>query len=337
MPPPAALARYRRELDNCLRSLVHAGHPPSLYRMLRYHMGWEDTEGAPSDNAGKALRPVLCLLACEAAGGDWRKALPVAAALELVHNFSLIHDDIQDRDAERRHRPTVWRLWGEAQAINAGDAMLTLARMAALRLAEQAPPAVVLSAVRLLDERTLEMVEGQVLDIEFEERLDVDVDAYLEMISRKTGALFDAAFSLGALAAGRPPQDVETMGRCGRLSGIAFQVRDDVMGIWGAAAETGKQPAADIRRRKKTLPVLYALQESGGDDLRRIYGKPEVDHADVATVMRVLDEVGAARYCWDLVEEKKAEAVALLDVLDLTPAAGQELRETTEYLAARDR
>ena len=336
MQPPAALARYRRELDGYLRSLLHSGHPPSLYRMLRYHMGWEDTEGAPAESSGKALRPVLCLLSCEAAGADWRRALPVAAGLELVHNFSLIHDDIQDRDPERRHRPTVWRLWGEAQAINAGDALLMLARLAVLRLVEHTSPEAALAAARLLDQRTLEMVEGQVLDIEFEERLDVGVDAYLEMIDRKTGALFEAAYSLGALAAGRPQADVDAMGRSGRLLGIAFQVRDDIMGVWGSEEETGKRPAADVSRRKKSLPAVYALQ-TAGDDLRRTYAKPELDDDDVAFVLRVIDKAGAADYCWSVVKEKQAEALALLDGLRLEPGPAQELREVAGYLAARER
>jgi geranylgeranyl diphosphate synthase type I len=143
VPLPAAFIRYREALDAKLRSLLTSGlppggHPEELHRMLRYHLGWEDAEGHPiGSGGGKALRPTLCLLACEAAGGDWRKALPAAAALELVHNFSLVHDDIQDRDRERRHRATVWSVWGEAQAINAGDALLALGSLAILDLAAE--------------------------------------------------------------------------------------------------------------------------------------------------------------------------------------------------------
>ncbi len=147
--------------------------------MLRYHLGWEDAEGRPlRSEGGKALRPTLCLLACEAAGGDWRAALPAAAALELAHNFSLVHDDIPDRDPERRHRPAVWSVWGEAQAINAGDALLALSHLAVLKLVPKGVPAErALQAARVLDECTLEIVEGQALDISFEERLDVGEDA----------------------------------------------------------------------------------------------------------------------------------------------------------------
>ena len=155
------MLRFSGEIESFLRSVLQRPMPQPLQRMLCYHMGWEEADGRPSSHSGKALRPNLCLLACEAAGGNARRAIPAAAAVELVHNFSLIHDDIQDRDRERRHRPTVWSIWGEAQAINAGDALLTLARLAMARPAEDgAPPEIMIKAARLLDERTLEM--GQV-------------------------------------------------------------------------------------------------------------------------------------------------------------------------------
>src|SRR5207244_497044 len=144
--------------------------------MIRYHLGWEDAEGRPEDVGGKGLRPTLCLLACEAAGADWRQALPAAAAIELVHNFSLIHDDIQDRDTERHHRSTVWSIWGEAQAINAGDALLALARPILLRLADEGvPAATVMEAASVLDEATLEMVAGQEPEYAFEENAEGDL------------------------------------------------------------------------------------------------------------------------------------------------------------------
>ncbi|MDO8614685.1 MAG: polyprenyl synthetase family protein [Dehalococcoidia bacterium] len=339
MPAPAVLSRYSGELDGYLRSLVAGGHPPALYRMLRYHLGWEDAEGGPTDQGGKVLRPALCLLACEAAGGDWRKALPAAAGLELVHNFSLIHDDVQDRDPERRHRPTVWRLWGDAQAINAGDALLALARLAVLRMVGEVAPQAVLQAVQVLDQRTLEMVEGQVMDIEFEQRLDVSVQAYLQMIEKKTGALFDASLSLGALAAGADARLVEAMGSCGRLLGLAFQVRDDMLGVWGAEGRTGKRAAADIRRRKKSLPAVYALASAEGDaldELRRIYRRPEPDDEDVARVLRLLDGLGAREYCAGVAAEKMQAALAILEGLALRPEPALELRQTAEFLLERE-
>jgi len=253
--------------------------------MLRYHLGWEDAEGGPPANQGKGLRPALCFLACESAGGDWKRALPAAAALELVHNFSLVHDDIQDRDLLRRGRPTVWSIWGDAQAINAGDALLALARLSILRLSEADVSGVALEAARLLDERTLEMVEGQTLDLSFDQLADVDLESYLEMIEKKTGALFDCSLHLGALIGGAQPAVAGAMGRVGRLIGSAFQIRDDMLAVWGAENRTGKTPAADIRRRKKSLPIVSALiqgQDQTRDQLLNIYAQTELTDEDVS-------------------------------------------------------
>jgi len=346
MELPAAFGRYRGALDDRLRSLLGSGlpagsHPDELHRMLRYHLGWQDAEGRPVRlDGGKALRPTLCLLACEAAGGDWHAALPAAAALELVHNFSLVHDDIQDRDAERRHRPTVWAVWGEPQAINAGDALLTLGRLALLELRQEGvPPERVLEAARVLDERTLEIVEGQALDLSFEDRLDVGEYAYLEMIAKKTGALFDCALRLGGLVGAGDPAVAEALGRCGRLLGVAFQVRDDMLGVWGAENRTGKLPAADIRNRKKSLPVVYALARAEGAtaaELRRIYSQPRLSEADVSIVLGALESVRSQAYCRAAAEERRERALAELDRADLRPAAAAELRQVADFLLERD-
>ncbi len=310
--------------------------PRLLQRMLRYHMGWEEADGRPCTGGGKALRPNLCLLACEAAGGEAARALPAAAALELVHNFSLIHDDIQDRDRERRHRPTVWSIWGEAQAINAGDALLTLARLAMPRLADGGvPPAITFEAARLLDERTLEMVEGQVLDIAFEEASDVSAEAYLGMIEKKTGALFDCSLALGALVAGSGGKTVAALGECGRLAGAAYQIGDDIRGIWGTEDRTGKEEATDIKRRKKSLPIVYAFSEAPLKmlrELRAIYANRQVSDDDVATVKEALGELGARGYCERLSQTKGDQALELLDRFALAEPAAGELREAVAQL-----
>lgn len=336
MPAPPALSRHRGALDEYLRSLLTRRDPPELYRMVRYHLGWEDAQGRATGDGGKAVRPALCLLACEGAGGDWRNALPAAAALELVHNFSLVHDDIQDRDEERRHRPTVWSVWGEAQAINAGDALLALARLAVLGLIEgDVRPATVMEAARILDERTLEVVEGQVMDLEFEQHLDVGVEDYLTMIGKKTGALFSASLALGALAGGAEPTTIEAAGRFGRLLGIGFQVRDDIMGVWGAESETGKRPASDIRRRKKSLPVVYALNRATGEalqDLRRVYARRDPDEDGVRLVLRHLETLGAREYCLERLDTYRRETLSALDGIPFTTGPAADLREVAEYL-----
>jgi geranylgeranyl diphosphate synthase type I len=333
------LARYQRALDDFLQSVLEGRHPPLLDRMLRYHLGWVDVDGSPADARGKSLRPSLCLLTCDAAGGDHRRALPAAAAIELVHSFSLVHDDIQDRDEKRHHRPTVWSLWGEAQAINAGDALLALARLAALRLVEAGVPAgTTLEAAALLDQRTLEMVEGQVMDLEMEAAADADLPAYLAMIERKTGALFDCSLRMGGLLAGAPSQAVESLGRCGRLLGVTFQIKDDMLGVWGAENRTGKEIAADIRRRKKSLPIVFALSHADSsvrDQVRAVYSGP-VTQEGVSIVLSALERAGAQQYCAALAAEKTGQAMSELAAAGLSGTAAEELRQAAEFLLDRD-
>lgn len=337
MDAPPGLGRHRRDLDAYLRSLLARQRPAALYRMLRYHMGWEDANGRPADSPGKAVRPALCLLACEAAGGGWRRALPAAAAIELAHNFSLVHDDIQDRDRERRGRPAVWAVWGEAQAINAGDALAALARLAVLGLPDAGvSPEVAVESVRILDEMTLEMVEGQVMDLAFEDSLDAGLDDYMEMVEKKTGALFDCSLRLGALAAGADAPVVEAMGRCGRMLGVAFQARDDMLSVWGAESRTGKAAAADIRRRKKSLPVVYALLTAEGPALRRVYEKRDPDDEDVPACLRLLDASGARAYCERLARQRLAAALAELGALPLREERAREISEASAFLVERD-
>lgn len=339
MDLPSAFGRYRPELDAAMREILDRGEPELLYRMMRYHLGWEDPEGRPIEaDSGKALRPTLLLLACETLGGDWRQALPAAAALELVHNFSLVHDDIQDQDRERRHRPTVWAVWGQAQAINAGDGLLTLAHQAAYAVEERGVPAAkALDVGRTIDSRTLEMVEGQCLDLSFEGQPEVSLGDYLGMVGRKTGALLDGALTIGALVASDEPPVVEAFGRCGRLLGLAFQVRDDMLGVWGAESETGKPAGADIRRRKKSLPLVYALSARGEerDRVAAIFGQAEMSDGDVEEVIQALDALGAPDFCRSLASAKKAEALAQLDGAGLAARDYRELQEVADFVLER--
>jgi geranylgeranyl diphosphate synthase type I len=339
--PPSILARYHTDLDAFLRDTLAEGRPPLLYRMMRYHLGWEDSQGHPTEaTGGKALRPSLCLWACEALGGDRRRGLPAAAALELTHNFSLVHDDIQDADRERRHRPTVWAVWGEGQAINAGDSLLTLARLALLRLADAGlEPAVVVRACRILDEACLAMLEGQCLDLEFEQRAEVSVEEYIEMIGKKSGALFGAALHLGALSAGADEGLGERFGLAGRILGIAFQVRDDLLGVWGRRDVTGKPEAADIRRRKKTLPLIYAQGTAPSEDrqtLAGIYRHQTLSDDDVQQVVGILERAAAYDYCQNMARSRLDEALAELSSTAITPAAYCELREVADFLLERE-
>lgn len=341
MELPSLFARYRTELDQYLRSAVPQGSPALLYRMMRYHLGWEDEQGhLLNEGAGKALRPTLCLWACQATGGDWRTALPAAAALELVHNFSLVHDDIQDGDRERRHRPTVWSLWGRPQAINAGDSLLILSRLVMLRLEERGvTPAKVSEACRVLDEASLTMIEGQCLDIGFEGEREVSVEAYLDMIAKKTGALLEAALRLGALVAVDDEPTMSRFARCGHLLGLAFQIRDDILGVWGAADVTGKPVAADIRRRKKCLPVVYAMavaQAGERGQLLQVYSQGTPGDEEVGTVLRLLDSHRAYDYCQQMAQERIEQALAELAAVDIEPTARQEFETVTNFVLGRE-
>ena len=273
---------------------VYAGH----YGMLRYHMGWVDSAMQPAEvNSGKRIRPVACVLACEAVGGSLDDALPAAAAVELLHNFSLIHDDVEDDSPTRRHRPTVWALWGVPQAINAGDAMFTLARLALHGLSGRAiSAAVAMDACTVFDYACLRLTEGQYLDMSFEGRLDVTVDEYLAMIEGKTAALLSASLELGALVGGADGTTRRHLAEFGRSLGLAFQMEDDILGIWGDEAVTGKSAASDIVTRKKSLPVVYALENPlVGEELRSLYTEP-IEPVGVPIVLDLLAQAGAQEY-----------------------------------------
>jgi geranylgeranyl diphosphate synthase, type I len=234
-----------------------AGH----FEMMRYHLGWLDEQMRPVDlPAGKRLRPVLCLLACAEVGGNPAQVLPAAVGLELLHNFSLIHDDIEDGDTMRRHRPTVWKVWGVPQAVNVGDGMFTLAYGAIQRLACRGVAAeTVLLALELFTQACLALTEGQHLDMKFEACPDVTVAEYMRMIEGKTAALAGASIAIGALVGGATPGQVQALHCFGRSVGCAFQIQDDILGIWGDPKVTGKAAGNDLVRRKKSLPILHAL------------------------------------------------------------------------------
>jgi geranylgeranyl diphosphate synthase type I len=289
-----------------------------MYGMMRYHMGWENQHGEPdSAPSGKRIRPLLMLMTCQAAHGQPEQAIPAAAAVELLHNFSLIHDDIEDRSLTRRHRPTVWSWAGEAQAINTGDAMFVISHLAMLRLRQRnLPPSRALDAMQIFDETCLRLTEGQYLDMSFETRNDVTLDDYMMMIAGKTAALISASALLGAVIAGSDQADAYRA--FGYELGISFQIEDDILGIWGEEALTGKSTTGDIITRKKTLPVLYALDRPGpaGDRLRAIYARNAPLTADeVPAILALLEEAGAREYA---ISQGKAHAQAALDALAQT-------------------
>ena len=310
--------------------------------MLQYHMGWADERGdlMPIPIAqGKALRPTLCLFACETLNEDWKRALPAAAALEFIHNFSLIHDDIQDGDVERRHQATVWALWGKPQALVAGNAMRSIADIAALDLAEGGlSNAKALRASLLLTRGYLNMTAGQCLDLAYESSLTISIEDYLTMVTFKTASLMRCSMEMGALIASDEEAIIRAFGRCGGFLGLAFQIRDDVLGIWGDKSFTGKAVGNDIRRKKKTFPIVYAMGVVRGSvrqKLLDVYNKGTLDDQDIDDVLTVLEELNVPEYAQDLTREKAGLALEEVRGVHLPSWARQEIEELVEFITAR--
>ena len=291
----ALLAPYLREAVAALD-----GRAPLLGTMARYHLGLADANGAAlptgGTDRGKRVRPAVALLCCAAAGGRLETAAPLAAALELLHNFTLIHDDVQDESPTRRHRPTVWSLWGVGQAINAGDALFAAAHLPLHRLRRVGVDAdLVLRLLESFERTTIAIVEGQTLDLGFEGRADVSPEDYLAMIAGKTAAIVRYAAWAGALLAGADEPTADRFGAFGLALGRGFQVRDDALGIWGASEATGKSAADDLRRRKQSLPILLLrarADETTRAELAALYAAPEIAAPGVARILALLEAAG---------------------------------------------
>jgi geranylgeranyl diphosphate synthase, type I len=298
-----------------------------VYEMVRYHLGLDGNGG----RAGKRMRPLLGLLAYASITGEFERALPGAAAVELGHNFSLVHDDIEDDDAERRGRPTLWKLHGVPQAINTGDMLFTLSRIALHRLTDLGfSDAKVLRLMRLYDETCLALCEGQYLDIwAAEQDTMMSVELYLDMIGRKTAALIAASIEAGALLATDDEAVIARYRGFGWALGLAFQVNDDLLGIWGAEAATGKEPS-DLARHKKTLPVIYAFEHAGPDDRDRLaglYATTSPTAADVDEAVAILERTGARDFTRAEARRYRDEALAELDAAGVVRPEAREALE----------
>jgi len=309
--------------------------PSDWYReiaeMIAYHLGW-DGEGAGA--RGKRVRPLLTLLTCAASGGDWHQALPAAAAIELIHNFSLVHDDIQDRSDTRRGRPTVWKRWGIAQAINTGDALFVAAHQAASRLSGRSvPPHTVLAVRDRLDHACLRLTHGQHLDLAFELSPHVTESAYLEMIAGKTAALLEGATAAGSLVADAPAPRVARFAEFGLHLGLAFQILDDILGIWGEPSVTGKPSGDDLIQRKKSLPVVKGLAVS--PDFARLWAVGDLTASGLKQMRQALEDSGVLRESRQAAEEHTGLALAALEAAQPVPAVGRELRALSDNLLQR--
>ena len=324
------------EIEAELRRMVEQAGGPGLdplRHMLAYHLGWEGA-GAGPEASGKRIRPLLVLLSCAAAGGEWHTALPAAAAVELVHNFSLIHDDIEDNSPLRRGRPTVWTQWGIPQAINAGDAMFTLAFLAVLRLEETVSLAAALEGSRLLQSTCLHLTQGQYLDISFEQRHGLRLEDYWPMVAGKTAALLSACCELGALAAGCGEAERAAYRQFGASLGLAFQAQDDLLGIWGDSALTGKSAESDLVSGKKSLPVLYGLAQGGA--FARRWAEGPVQPGQAAQVAALLEAEGARRFTQSEADRLTGVSLAALERAHPQGEAGAALRALALRLVKRN-
>jgi geranylgeranyl diphosphate synthase type I len=284
------------ELEEEILSSIEKDIPdsyPDLQKMMKYHFGWNEMSNGKSSQ-GKRIRPLLVLLSSMVCGCEWRKALPGAVSIELIHNFSLIHDDIEDQSTLRRGRETLWKVFGMAQALNTGDAMFSLAQINMLKLGNKINKSVGFDSVQLLNETCLTLTGGQNLDIAFEERDIVTEDEYFVMIGGKTAALLSTSCELGAIIAQSSNVNRLALHSFGEALGLAFQAWDDWLGIWGDEQSTGKSTSSDLISRKKTLPILYAIQKSHEFEDKFLNGT--IDEKNINEYIRLIEETGAKEY-----------------------------------------
>jgi geranylgeranyl diphosphate synthase type I len=313
-----------------------------FHEMLTYHMGWTG-QGAGPEATGKRVRPLLVLLAAASckpglqpdklSPGAWLPSLPAAASMELIHNFSLVHDDIQDGSDLRRSRPTLWKNWGMPQAINAGDALFILAHLALLDLRGGFLPETSLIAGQIVHEACLSLSSGQFLDISYEKRSDLTVEDYWPMVSGKTAALLSACAQIGAVLGGADESAQESYRDFGHYLGLAFQVQDDFLGIWGDSALTGKSTESDLVTGKKSLPVLFALAKHG--PFARRWAEGPIRPEEVERLADQLTEEGVKLFTQEAADQMTDLALDNLRLADPQGEAGEALFELTRMLLNR--
>ena len=303
-----------------------------FHEMLTYHMGWTG-EGAGPEAAGKRVRPLMLMLCTASCGADWQSALPAAAAVELVHNFSLVHDDIEDNSDKRRGRTTLWKKWGLAQGTNAGDGLFVLSNLAITDLEAGYPAETVLKAAKILHQTCLDLTRGQFLDISYEKRTDLGVADYWPMVSGKTAALLSCCCLLGALLGGADEAAQAAYRSFGHYLGLAFQVQDDILGIWGDEALTGKSAASDLVEGKKSLPVLFGLEKKG--PFAKRWGEGPIRADEVEALAKALAKESAYTSAQEAARQMTDLALDSLRAADPQGEAGESLSALANKLLNR--
>jgi geranylgeranyl diphosphate synthase type I len=328
------LDRRRDLLARGLRAAVER-LDPSLRSVAAYHLGWCDRDGTPTEaSSGKAIRPALALLAAEAVGGDAEPGLPGAVAVELVHNFSLLHDDLMDRDTQRRHRATVWAVWDDATAVLTGDAMLSLAHEVVDELDSPHAQRASLALARA----TRELVRGQMLDMTFERRRVVSLEECVDMAGAKTGSLLGVSVAIGALLAGAPDPVADAFGTYGYELGVAFQLVDDLLGIWGAPEQTGKPVFSDLVARKKTLPLVWSLAnggQAGGELAEWLRTDHEAEEAELRRAADLIARAGGRDWAMAEATRRLGLAEQALGGTGISSEHRQEFADIARFVVER--
>ena len=332
---PVTLRQSQEAVRPALEDAV-ARLDETMRAVVSYHLGWCDVDGRPVAGAGgKALRPRLAMLSAEAGGGTRECGVPGAVAVELVHNFSLLHDDLMDRDAERRHRATVWSVWGGSTAILAGDALLSLAHEVLLESGSLYGP----QAGALLASATRALIRGQVQDLAFETSDVVSLTECIDMAAGKTGALMSASASIGAVLVGAAPEVVGALSTFGAQLGIAFQLEDDLLGIWGDPETTGKPVFSDLSSRKKTLPVTYAMEHGGsaGRELCDWMSRPQPPSTgDLHHLASLVERAGCRQWAVEESARRTSLAEDAICAVVLPERTRRELIELGRFLVGRE-
>ncbi|MDX1992246.1 MAG: polyprenyl synthetase family protein [bacterium] len=333
------LTQLSEQIDHDLRVLIDQ-QAAYVADFSGYFFGWLDQSFQPTSQVqrGKRLRPILTLLICQAISGDTQRAMPLALAIELIHNYSLIHDDIADRDEERRGRPTVWKLVGDGLAINTGSVLYTLAYQVITTL--DAPAERILEVHKKMVQTSIRLSEGQHWDITYERSLKVDEGMYLNMIEGKTAALLEFAAWGGAFLATEEEAVIDAYRRFGLHLGLAFQIRDDALSIWGDSKVTGKPPFSDLRNKKKSLPVTYAFSRLEGEALSRFQAlyvnvEQHMTEGEIQEALRLLEQVGAQGYTQQLADFHTSAALRALDAADQHSPAQAGLQALAQQLLGR--
>ncbi len=332
---PQAVSRARELVEPALRREVARIEDDHMRLIASYQLGWCDAAGkAVTGGGGKAIRPTLALLSAEA-GGDQTAGIAPAVAVELVHNFSLLHDDIMDRDVERRHRPTGWVVFGEGQTILGGTAMLTAAMQALIRAGDAG-----LRSLPCLLSATQELISGQSLDLRLEGEQSVNVEDVLHMEAGKTAALLACSASIGAIAAGASAEVVDALRAYGHDLGMAFQLVDDILGVTGDPDVTGKSSSSDVRAGKRSAPIVAALAAGGAASERLgtlLVDGPPTSEQDVELATKLIDEAGGLDWAAREAESRMTRAISVVRSVPIDPAVTEELVAVGRYIVERDR